>query len=164
MKAAPPPVGARPELALLIGLPGSGKTSFARARLSAHVHVSKDLMPRTSRRDERQLALVKEALAAGRSVVVDNVNPRVEDRAPLIGTARALGAAVVGYHLDADAKECLQRNRAREGKARVPDVAIFVHRKRLQPPSAAEGFDALYRVRAKGGEFTVTPYAPPAPG
>ena len=125
---------------------GSGKTFRAR-RLSGHVHVSKDLMPQASRRDERQLALVKDALAAGRSVVVDNVNPRIADRAPLIGAARALGAAVLGYVLDAEVKECLRRNRAREGRARVPDVAIFVNRKRLQPPAVAEGFDVLYRVR-----------------
>lgn len=163
MSAAPPPAGARPELAILIGLPGSGKTTFARARLAGHVHVSKDLMPKASRRDERQLALVKDALAAGRSVVVDNINPRIADRAPLIGAARALGAGVMGYVLDADVQECLRRNRAREGKARVPDVAIFVNRKRLQPPSAAEGFDALYRVRGSDGQFTVTPYEPPAP-
>jgi len=162
MSAAPPPGGARPELAILIRLPGSGKTSFARARLSGHVHVSKDLLPQSSRRDERQLALVKHALAAGRSVVVDNINPRIADRAPLIGAARELGAAVVGYVLDADVKECLRRNRARQGKARVPDVAIFVNRKRLQPPSAAEGFDALHRVRAADGQFIVTSCEPPA--
>jgi len=156
----PPPASAPPaELAILIGLPGSGKTSFARARLAGHVHVSKDLMPSTSRKDARQLALVHEALAAGRSVVVDNVNPGVADRAPLVAAARDKRAAVVGYVLDADVQECLRRNRAREGKARVPDVAIFVNRKRLQPPTPAEGFDALYRVRATEGRFDVEPYA-----
>ncbi len=153
-----PPPAAAAELAILIGLPGSGKTSYARARLAGHVHVSKDLMPSTSRRDARQLALVQEALAAGRSVVVDNINPRVADRAPLIAAARGRGATVTGYVLDADVQECLRRNRAREGKARVPDVAIFVNRKRLEPPTLAEGFDALYRVRAIEGRFDVTVY------
>ena len=148
-----------PELALLVGLPGSGKSTFARERLAQHVVVSKDLMTGTSRRDERQLALAKDALRAGRSVVVDNVNPRVADRAPLIAAARALGARVVGYVLDVEAKECLRRNRAREGKARVPDVAIFVSRKRLQPPTMAEGFDALFKVRAEEGRFDLQPYS-----
>jgi predicted kinase len=148
-----------PELAILVGLPGSGKTTFARARLAGHVTVSKDLMPGTHRRDERQLALVREALGAGRSVVLDNVNPGVADRAPVIAAARALGATVVGYVLDVEAKECLRRNRARTGPARVPDVAIFVNRKRLQPPTLAEGFDALYRVRAVDGQFDLQPYA-----
>ncbi len=39
-----------------------------------------------------------------------------------------------------------QRNRLRTGKARVPPPALFGTRKRLQPPSRAEGFDAVQVV------------------
>lgn len=149
MNGAPPSL----EVVLLVGLPGSGKTSFVRARLAGHAHVSKDLMRSTRDRNPRQLALVAQALAAGRSVVVDNTNLRSTDRAPLIAASRAAGAKVVGYFFDATAKECLARNRAREGKARVPDVAIHVARARLEPPTREEGFDALFTVHADGGEF-----------
>ena len=130
MTGSPP----RPEVAILVGLPGSGKTSFARARLAGHDHVSKDLMRSTRDRNARQLALAGQALAAA---------------------ARAAGAEVVGYLFDATAKECLARNRAREGKARVPDVAIHVARARLEPPTREEGFDALHIVHAEGGEFDI---------
>jgi predicted kinase len=147
----PPP----PEMAVLVGLPGAGKTSFVRARLAGHVHVSKDLMASARDRNTRQLTLVTQALAAGRPVVVDNTNLKVADRAPLIAAARAAGAQVVGYFFEATAKECLARNRTREGKARVPDVAIHVARARLEPPQRAEGFDSLFVVRAAGGEFAV---------
>jgi hypothetical protein len=41
----------------------------------------------------------------------------------------------------------------------VPDVAIFATRKRLVPPSYAEGFDQLYAVHiADGGRFAVAPW------
>jgi predicted kinase len=145
------------ELAILVGLPGSGKTSFVRAHLPRHLHVSNDLAK--GRGPARPSAQVAQALAAGRDVVVDNVNARAEDRAPLIAAARARGARVVGYVLETEAGECLRRNRAREGKARVPDVAIFVARKRLQAPTPEEGFDALFAVRAADGGFTVAAYA-----
>ena len=35
------------------------------------------------------------------------------------------------------------RNRQREGKGRVPDVAIFTTRKKLVPPTLDEGFDEV---------------------
>jgi predicted kinase len=146
------------ELVILVGLPGSGKTAFFRSRFAAtHDHVSKDLMANTRDRGARQLTLIDEALRAGRSVVVDNTNPRVADRAPLIAAARRHGARVAVYVLDTPRGECLQRNRRREGPARVPDVAIHVAVKRLQSPTPEEGFDELFTVRAADGAFEVAP-------
>ena len=144
------------EVAILVGLPGAGKTSFYRARLAgSHVHVSKDVIGHGKDAGRRQLELVTQALRERRSVAVDNTNPRAEDRAPLIALARAGGARVVAYVLDTTPKESAARNRTRTGRERVPNVAVFVTAKRLQPPTAAEGFDAVYRVRAEGGGFEV---------
>jgi hypothetical protein len=64
----------------------------------------------------------------------------------LIARARAAGATVVGYFFPADATDALRRNRSRDGRERVPDVAIFTVRKRLEPPAYEEGFDRLYIV------------------
>lgn len=136
------------ECVILIGLPAAGKTTFYRERFAAtHDHVSKDLMRNVRRPQRRQEQLVSEGLTQGRSVVVDNTNPSVAVRAPLIALARAHGASVVGYYFPTDAADALRRNRAREGRARVPDVAIFTARTRLEPPSLAEGFDRLFVVR-----------------
>jgi predicted kinase len=144
------------EVAILVGLPGAGKTSFFRAHLAeSHVHVSKDVLGHGRDTSRRQLELLTQALRAGRSVAVDNTNPRVEDRAPLIALARAAGARVVAYALDTTPRESAARNRAREGRERVPGVAVFATAKRLQPPTPAEGFDEIYRVRAEGGGFEV---------
>jgi predicted kinase len=146
------------ELVLFIGLQGSGKSSFYRERFSgAHVLVSKDLWPHARRRDARQQRLISEALAAGRSVVVDNTNPTVEGRAPLIALGKAHGARVVGYSFESSIEDCLARNARREGRARVPEVALYATRKVLRWPSPAEGFDALYFVYlTPEGTFRVT--------
>lgn len=137
------------ELVIFTGLPGSGKSTYYREHYAAtHVHVSKDLMPNVRARDERQWREIEAALAAGRSVVVDNTNPSREARAPLIALGRRFGAKIVGVFFDVDASVCIVRNRGREGRARVPNVAIFTTRKKLQAPALDEGFDELHVMTA----------------
>ena len=108
---------------------------------------------------------MRAALSRGESVVVDNTNPSPSDRAPTIALARDYGARVIGYGFTATTREAVGRNRGREGKARVPDVAIFTSAKRMVTPAMAEGFDELYSVAiAADGEFTVQPMTVSAPG
>jgi predicted kinase len=136
--------GARPEVVVLVGIPASGKSTWYRTHLAAtHVHVSKDLMPNTKRRDDRQERLIREALFSGRSVAVDNTNPTPEVRAPLLALGRSFGARVVAIFFESKVREAVERNRRREGKARIPDVAIFAVARRLVPPTVAEGFDEV---------------------
>jgi predicted kinase len=144
------------ELVILMGLPASGKSTFCRERFAnTHETVSKDAMPRTASKESRQRALVSAALRTGRSVVVDNVNATRAARAWLIEEAHAHAGRVIGYFFETTAKECLERNKTREGVARVPAVAIHASAKRFEPPDPSEGWDALYRVRLYSGGFTV---------
>src|SRR5918996_2153413 len=147
---------------ILIGLPAAGKSTFYRERFAGtHDHISKDLLRNNRKPERRQEQLLVESLAGGRSLVVDNTNASVATRAPLIRTAHAHGARVVGYYFPTEAGAALRRNRAREGRERVPDVAIFAVRKRLEPPSRDEGFDELFEVRLLEDErrFEVVPVA-----
>lgn len=146
------------ELAIFVGLQAAGKTSFYRNRLShTHRHVSKDLLRNARNRQARQLALIEQALAEGASVAVDNTNPRIADRAPLIWLGRDFGAKIIGYCFTATAAECLERNAGREGRNRVPDVAIYATRRILEWPARVEGFDALFQVRLGSDGFVVEP-------
>jgi predicted kinase len=140
-----------PELVIFVGLQASGKSSLFRERFAAtHELVSKDLFPNNKNRNRRQAQLIEAALEAGSSVVVDNTNPTVEDRRPLIELGRELGAKVVGHYFDSTVRGCVGRNRRRTGKDRVPDVAIFATAKRLVTPSYSEGVDDIFRVRVTG--------------
>ncbi|MBO4207529.1 AAA family ATPase [Micromonospora echinofusca] len=151
-------------MAVLIGLQGSGKSTFCRRYLAAsHVVVSKDAFPHARHRQRRQMRLVEEALAGGRSVAVDNTNPSPAEWQPLVGAARQYGATTVGYWFPPDVPAALARNAARQGRARVPEVGIFATLKRLRRPQPTDGFDRLYEVRIDGrGGFTVEPV--PEPG
>jgi predicted kinase len=149
------------ELAILIGLQAAGKSTFARERFGDYEYVSKDRMPRSARNKEaRQRRLIAEALAAGRSVVVDNTNPSPAVRAPLIELGRQYGALVTGYYFTPDVRGSLARNAARNGPERVPPVAIYATAKRLTAPTYAEGYGALVAVRiAPEGGFDVSAIA-----
>ncbi len=147
------------ELVVFVGLQGSGKSGYFASRYAGtHVHVSKDLFPRHARRkSERQLRQIGQALATGRSAVVDNTNPRRADRAALIEAGKRAGARVIAVHFVASVGEALRRNASREGPARVPDVAIYTAARRLEPPRAEEGFDEIVRVRLGEGRFALEP-------
>jgi predicted kinase len=147
------------DLVVLAGLQGAGKSTFFAARFAeTHAHVSRDLFPSARDKDARQRALVEAAARSGRPVVVDNTSVRREDRAGLVALARALGLRPVLYWFPPDVPASLARNAGRAGRARVPVVAIHATRKRLAPPEASEGFDAVYEVTvtAEGG-FVVRP-------
>jgi predicted kinase len=144
------------ELVIFVGLQASGKSTFFHERFAAtHEHVSKDLFRNNRNPNRRQAQLIEDALEEGRSVVVDNTNPTLEDRRALIELGGEYAARIVGYYFDASVRECLRRNEAREGKARVPDVAIYATAKKLVAPSMQEGFDALLCVRLSEPAFKV---------
>jgi predicted kinase len=144
--------GSEIELVILIGLQASGKSTFYRSRFAAtHEQISKDLMP-DKHKEQRQQQLIAEALQAGRSIVVDNTNPTREARKSVIELGQSHGATVIGYYFAPQLKQNLERNGTREGKARVPDIAIYATLKRLERPSYAEGFDQLFEVRLAGDQ------------
>lgn len=136
------------ELVLFTGLQASGKTTFYRDRFAAtHEHVSKDLFPNNKNKNRRQDELIKAALDARKSVVVDNTNPTPFERTPLIELGNSYDCEIIGYYFGSQLSCCLERNSARIGKARVPDVALYATAKKLIVPSYSEGFHRLFCVQ-----------------
>ena len=146
------------ELVIFMGLQAAGKSTFFRTYFAeTHVLVSKDLLSNNKHRSRRQYQLIEAALQAGSSVVVDNTNPTLEDRAELIQLGRTYAAEIVGYYFLSEVSQSLARNKQRTGKEKVPDIAIFATIKRFVRPTYKEGFDTLFCVAANDdGTFNVS--------
>ena len=148
------------DVAIMIGLQASGKSTFYRTHLSAtYVHISKDNFRSNKKPARRQRQLIVEALTDGRSICIDNTNPSIAVRAEVIELVRQFDVHISGYYFSASLENCLVRNAERLGKARVPDVGLFATAKAMEHPSLAEGFDTLWFVTpGMDGTFDLQPW------
>jgi len=142
------------EAVILIGIQGSGKSTFYRERFfDTHVRISLDLL-KTRPRERRFL---ETCLGTGQSFVIDNTNVRAAERANYIDAARGAGFRVTGYFFDADVREALRWNAQRGGKGKIPVAGVMATHKRLERPNPEEGFHELHMVsRNEGGSFVIT--------
>ncbi len=150
----------------MVGIAGSGKTTYARGALPGHVHVSMDghrddaswpakrrslidrfgeerpleLAGLGSRNKEAECVLVDDALRAGWSVVVDDTNLTREIRRPYVLLARKHGAAVRAVFFS-NTRAARHRNSRRAGRDRVPEDAVTGQLAKMERPSKEEGFD-----------------------
>lgn len=143
--------GRGPELVVLVGLQGAGKSTLVQRYFAAdHVVVSKDHWPHARRREQRQLRVVEEHLQEGRSVVVDNTSASVDRRTGLVTLANRLGVPARAVFVDTPVAVCQQRNARRTGRSRVPEVGLRATAQILEPPTLAEGFASVTVVSGAG--------------
>ena len=143
------------EAVLFVGIQGSGKSSFFKERFYAtHVRINRDMLKTVG----RERAFIEACLRTQQPFVIDNTNPRREQRAPYVAQAKAAGFRVIGYYFKCSTREAIGRNQQRAGKAKIPVPAILAAYKQLEVPTLDEGFDELYSVRFDAeNRFVVEP-------
>jgi predicted kinase len=144
------------EAIIFMGCQGVGKSTFFRERFfRTHVRVNLDML----KTRHRERLLIEACLEIKQKFVVDNTNATVDDRRRYMNLVAGSGFRVIGYFFEATLAELLQRNAARLGEERIPDIAVRGTFKKLVPPVQAEGFDELFRVTVSGdGSFQVVGY------
>jgi predicted kinase len=152
------------EAVVLCGMQGSGKTTLYRDHfLETHVRVGMDLL----RTRPREAAFVALCLETRQPFVVDATNATPADRRRYVAPAREAGFRVVAYLVEVDPAVALARNAARPAARRVPVAGVAGTGRRLQRPTAEEGFDALWHAaQALDGGWRIEPLltTPPLPG
>ena len=156
-----------PDLCLvtLIGISGSGKSTFAGRHFAPTEVISSDFCRALVSDDENDQAATRDAfdvlhfiagkrLAAGRLTVIDATSVQPEARGPLVALAREHHALAVAIVLDVPEKVCAARNAAR------PDRSFGGHVLRQQHSQLRRSLGALrregfHRVYVLSGEAEV---------
>jgi len=115
-----------PELSLvvLVGVSGSGKSTFANRHFDRYEVISSDFCRGLVSDDENDQSATRDAfdvlnyiggkrLAAGRLTVIDATNVQRDSRAKLVELARAHDVLPVAIVLDVPEKVCVERNASR---------------------------------------------------
>ncbi|MBK8620245.1 MAG: ATP-binding protein [Saprospiraceae bacterium] len=140
------------EIIVLIGIPGSGKSTFYEKKFAnSHERVSLDIVGGRRREDK----LLEKLVLKGSNIVIDNTNPSMGDRQKYIHIAKRNGYLVNGYLIQSIPDECKRRNNMRIGKKKIPDIAIDCIYSVLVPPKLSEGFDKIFYVRIEDEFFIV---------
>jgi len=140
-----------PIMAIMIGIQGSGKSTFCNRHLTGFERINLD----TLHTRNKENIVINEAISGKKNLVIDNTNPTVKERAKYIFKGKEAGYKIIGFFMQSNLQDCITRNEQREGRGRIPNKAIACTSNKLEIPSYEEGFDSLYFVRIEDGEFKI---------
>ena len=145
----------RPRVVVMIGLPGSGKSTYAAEY--GITPLSSDEIRRILIDDATDQTiharvfltlryLLRHRLALGRPVTyVDATNLNADERRPYVEIAHLYGADAEALFFDVPVEICMERNLRRHRV--VPEEAIRNMVAKLRPPHPEEGFVKITVVR-----------------
>jgi predicted kinase len=145
------------EMIVFSGIQASGKTTFYRLKFWAtHLRLSLDMLGTRNREN----MLLYACLAARQPVVIDNTNPTADQRKRYCRLAKASEFRATLYFFDVDIDIALTRNSNRPDHERIheriPEIGLRGTFAKLELPTAHEGFDSIFIVKATTpGDFTV---------
>ena len=142
-------------LIVLVGPPGSGKTTWARRNGCGVVHVSQDGLIDAITPDgfdhvyrpvyrEAEDAVARAALQAGHTVIVDRTNRTRAHRERWLQIAREASCPAVAVVMTTPEALCRERNAQRDGRSRLGEERMERMLAALEPVGPGEGFVSIH--------------------
>ncbi|MEQ8225293.1 MAG: ATP-binding protein [Candidatus Eremiobacterota bacterium] len=148
------------EIVILIGFPGSGKTTYCREKLPDYIRISLyELtgMVGGNKKVAKKLELkcIEKALDMGFNVVIDRANLTERRRKKIVDFAREKHVHIKALWFSVEEHIWQERNKRRksaekESSPRVSELEIEDMKKEFEEPSLNEGFDELLIVNCEG--------------
>ena len=148
-------------LYITVGLPGSGKSTYAKEFIKGKEieYLSSDSLRAVFGKSEEDQTVtplvfghikkkVDEFLKDGKNVMVDATSVNRKERSDYINTAKKYGAKVVAIVFKMDRQGLIDRNKKRgeQGGRVVPDWVIDKMLNKFEEPSYSEGIDVMIYV------------------
>ena len=147
-----------PVCIMLVGLPGSGKSTFAdniSKNIDVVIHLTdairKELFGDENDQQNPQLVFetaykrIRRDLQEGYNVVFDATNLRQKNRQMFLQYISDIPHRNICVLMKTPFKECVRRNDMRE--RRVPRKVLFRMKKAMEFPTIQEGFEVIKRVK-----------------
>jgi len=146
--STPPLTAKEQEAILMVGPPGSGKSTFCKKYLVPHGYewVNQD----TLKKKEKCAKVAREAIQAGKSVVIDNNNYDPSTRAYFIKEIESAKKIPIRcFHMQTPLELAEHMNLYREKKTNqphIPDIAYNMYKSRYEKPALDEGYTEIKKI------------------
>ena len=139
--------GVRPsskqEVVIMIGYPGSGKSTIARDILgeAGYAVMSGDELKTSAKMIKTADGILK--ADSKKSIVFDATNPSKKKRAEYIEFANKWKLGVRCIHVATSQEESMARNQQRSADKIIPRIAYNLYKKNFEEPNSAEGCEVV---------------------